>query len=71
MLCNYGINSNTSANSFLKCIFRKAKNEKPSTLLEQLAQPVQKVSANHDSAQVGKELTKQPLGVHKVNMNGA
>lgn len=25
MLCNYGINSNTSANSFLKCIFRKQK----------------------------------------------
>ena len=25
MLCEYGINSNTSANSFLKCIFRKAK----------------------------------------------
>ena len=23
MLCNYGINSNTSANSFLKCIFRR------------------------------------------------
>lgn len=37
MLCNYGINSNTSANSFLKCIFRKVKNEKPSALLEQLA----------------------------------
>ena len=25
MLCNYGINSNTSANSFLKCIFRRVK----------------------------------------------
>jgi ribulose 1,5-bisphosphate synthetase/thiazole synthase len=25
MLANYGINSNTSANSFLKCIFRKSK----------------------------------------------
>lgn len=25
MLCNYGINSNTSANSFLKSIFRKLK----------------------------------------------
>ena len=25
MLCEYGINSNTSANSFLKCIFRRAK----------------------------------------------
>ena len=25
MLSNYGIHSNTSANSFLKCIFRKTK----------------------------------------------
>ena len=25
MLCEYGINSNTSANSFIKCIFRKSK----------------------------------------------
>ena len=28
MLSNYGINSNTSANSFLKCIFRKVKDSK-------------------------------------------
>jgi len=27
MLCNYGINSNTSANSFLKCVIRKAKQD--------------------------------------------
>lgn len=26
-LCNYGINSNTSANSFVKCILRKDKKE--------------------------------------------
>lgn len=32
MLCNYGINSNTSANSFLKCIFRKAKDKNPLSL---------------------------------------
>ena len=25
MLCNYGINSNTSANGFMKCLFRKQK----------------------------------------------
>ena len=30
MLCNYGINSNTSANSFLKCIFRKLKDSEKS-----------------------------------------
>ena len=31
MLCNYGINSNTSANSFLKCIFRRVKEKNHNT----------------------------------------
>ena len=33
MLANYGINSNTSAISFLKCIFRKAKEKNHATNL--------------------------------------
>lgn len=36
MLSNYGINSNTSANSFLKCIFKKSKDKdkNPLSLLQ-------------------------------------
>ena len=32
MLCNYGINSNTSANSFLKCLFRRVKEKDKSPI---------------------------------------
>lgn len=35
MLCEYGINSNTSANSFLKCIFRRSKEKKDASNLIQ------------------------------------
>ena len=40
MLCEYGINSNTSANSFIKCIFRKSKdNNKNSDMAPSYMQP--------------------------------
>ena len=60
MLGNYGINSNTSANSFLKCIFRKSKHDKASNLAN-IAVP-----AGGDL----KEAAKQILSVSKVNLNG-
>ena len=42
MLCEYGINSNTSANSFIKCIFRKSKdNNKNSGMAPGYMQPTQ------------------------------
>ena len=39
MLCEYGINSNTSANSFIKSIFRKAKDNKISGMAPGYMQP--------------------------------
>ena len=53
MLSRYGINSNTSANSFLKCIFRKGKDSHSKTQMANLVQQTANTATNNQVS-VGK-----------------
>ena len=53
MLSRYGINSNTSANSFLKCIFRKGKDNHSKTQMANLVQQTA-ITATNNQVSVGK-----------------
>lgn len=68
MLCNYGINSNTSANSFLKCIFRKAKDsdkqqQASNLILQNAPKPL-----NETKNKTKNQITQPQVSVSKVNL---
>ena len=65
MLCNYGINSNTSANSFLKCIFRKAKEKNTTNAAANALQVALAAQTNHANATAANALNKDTSGTAK------